>query len=58
MKIYIAMAETEDGNRIWENAYRTRQAAESAANAMAKDLIEGAKWQVVPLVEDMDLIDE
>lgn len=52
------MAETEDGNRIWENAYQTRQAAEKAANAMAKDLIEDAKWNVVPLVEDMDLIDE
>jgi hypothetical protein len=58
MKIYIAMTETEDGNRIMENAYRTRQAAEKAANAMAKDLTEGAKWSVVPIIEDMDLIDE
>ena len=52
------MTETEDGNRIMENAYRTRQAAEKAANAMAKDLTEGAKWSVVPIIEDMDLIDE
>lgn len=58
MRIYIAMAEMEDGNRIWENAYRTRQAAESAAKSMVKDITEGAKWRVVPLVEDMDLIDE
>lgn len=52
------MAETDDGNRIMENAYRTRQAAEKAADAMAKDLTEGAKWQVVPLIEEMDLLDE
>lgn len=58
MKIYIAMTETEDGNRIMENAYRTKAAAEKAALAMAKDLTKGAKWSVVPIVEDMDLIDE
>jgi hypothetical protein len=58
MKIYIAMAETEDGNRIMENAYRTRSAAEQAAESMVKDLTEGAKWKVVPIIEDMDLIDE
>ena len=58
MKIYIAMTETEDGNRIMENAYRTREAAQNAADAMAKDLTEGAKWRVVPIVEDMDLVDE
>jgi len=52
------MAETEDGNRIMENAYRTRSAAEQAAKSMAKDLTEGAKWKVVPIIEDMDLIDE
>jgi hypothetical protein len=58
MKIYLAMAEMEDGNRIMENAYRTKQAAESAAKLMADDLTQGAKWNVIPLVEDMDLIDE
>jgi hypothetical protein len=58
MKIFIAMAETEDGNRIMENAYRTRQAAEKAANEMVIDLIDGAKWNAIPIVEDMDLIDE
>lgn len=58
MKIFIAMAEMEDGTRIMENAYRTRAAAESAAKSMAKDLTEGANWPVIPLVEDMDLVDE
>ena len=58
MKIYIAMNETEDGNRIMENAYRTRKAAETAAYSMIEDLVEGAKWQVVPIIEEMDLIDE
>lgn len=58
MKIYIAMAETEDGNRIMENAYRTRQAAEKAANEMVIDLSQGAKWNVIPIIEDMELIDE
>lgn len=52
------MAEMEDGTRIMENAYQTKTAAESAAKSMAKDLTEGAKWQVVALVEEMDLIDE
>ena len=58
MKIFIAMAETEDGNRIMENAYRTRQAAEKAANEMFIDLFDGAKWNAITIVEDMDLIDE
>jgi hypothetical protein len=58
MKIYIAMTETEDGNRIMENAYRSREAAQKAADAMAQDLIQGAKWKVFAIVEDMDLIDE
>ena len=52
------MAETEDGNRIMENAYRTRQAAEKAANEMVIDLSQGAKWNVIPIIEDMELIDE
>lgn len=58
MKIYIAMAETEDGTRIMENAYRTRKAAEEAAHSMVKDLVEGAKWSVTAIIEEMDLIDE
>ena len=52
------MAETEDGTRIIENAYRTKHAAETAAYSMTKDLVEGAKWQVVPIIEELELIDE
>jgi hypothetical protein len=58
MKIYVAMAETEDGTRIIENAYRTKHAAKTAAYSMTKDLVEGAKWQVVPIIEELELIDE
>jgi hypothetical protein len=58
MKIYIAMAEMEDGNRIMENAYKTKQAAESAAKAMAQDVKSGASWTVFPIIEELDLIDE
>lgn len=52
------MTETEDGNRVMENAYRTKTAAQKAADAMAKDLTEGANWNVFPIIEEMDLIDE
>lgn len=58
MKIYIAMAETEDGTRIMENAYRTKQAAEMAAHAMIKDITEGTQWTVKALIEEMDFVDE
>jgi len=58
MKIFVAMAETDDGNRIMENAYISHKAAMNAANAMAKDLTEGANWSVIPIVEEMDLINE
>lgn len=58
MKIYIAMAETEDGNRIMEKAYRTQAAAESAVALMVKDITENAGWQVIPVVEELDFVDE
>lgn len=58
MKIYIAMAETEDGTRIMENAYRTKKAAEEAAYSMVKDITEGAQWAVTAIIEEMDFIDE
>jgi hypothetical protein len=58
MKIYIAMAEMEDGSRIMENAYKTKWAAEKAANSMAIDLTEGAKWTVTPIIEELTLNDE
>lgn len=52
------MAEMEDGSRIMENAYKTRAAAEKAANSMAIDLTEGAKWTVTPIIEELTLNDE
>jgi hypothetical protein len=58
MKIYIAMAETEDGTRIMENAYLSRSAAELATEVMIKDINENAGWTVIPIIEEMDLINE
>jgi hypothetical protein len=58
MKIYIAMAEFEDGNRIFERAYKTYNAANTAAIHMVKDVSNNTDWKVVPIVEDLELIDE
>ncbi len=52
------MAETEDGTRIMENAYLSRNAAELATEAMIKDINENAGWTVIPIIEEMDLINE
>lgn len=57
-KIYIAMAEFKDGNRIFERAYTTREAAERACTEMIKDLRENTDWDVAPIVEDLELVDE
>jgi hypothetical protein len=57
-KIYIAMAEFKDGNRIFERAYTTRASAERACDAMIKDIRENTDWDVAPIVEDLDLVDE
>ena len=58
MKIYIAMAEFEDGNRMFERAYHTQKAAEQAAKAMVEDVQANTDWQVVPIVEDIELVNE
>ena len=58
MKIYIAMAEFEDGNRIFERAYSTYKTAEEAAKKMVDDISANTDWKVVPLIEDIDLVDE
>lgn len=58
MKIYLAMAEFEDGNRMFERAYYTQEAAERAAKAMVEDVQANTDWQVVPIVEDIELINE
>lgn len=52
------MAEFVDGNRIFERAYTTREAAERACTEMIKDLRENTDWDVAPIVEDLELVDE
>jgi hypothetical protein len=58
MKIYIAMAELNDGNRIFERAYTTLQAAEKAADEMVKDINTNTNWNVVPIIEETELVYE
>jgi len=57
-KIYLAMAELEDGNRIFERAYSTRVAAEKACDTMIKDIRENTDWNVAPVVEELELVNE
>ena len=52
------MAEFEDGNRIFERAYTSREAAEQACTTMIKDIRENTEWDVSPIVEDIELVDE
>ena len=52
------MAETSDGNRIIENAYRSKQAAENATKLMIDDINNNAGFTVIPIIEEMELIDE
>lgn len=52
------MAEFEDGNRIFERAYTTREAAEQACEIMVKDISENTDWNVSPIIEDVELVDE
>ncbi len=52
------MAEFEDGNRIFERAYTTREAAEGACDVMIKDIRENTDWAVAPIVEELDLVNE
>ena len=58
MKIYLAMAEFEDGNRIFERAYTSKEAAEKACQLMVKDIYANTDWKITPIVEDLELIDE
>lgn len=58
MKIYIAMAEFENGNRIFERAYKTYAEAHTAAEHMVIDIENNTSWQVLPIVEDIELVDE
>lgn len=52
------MAEFEDGNRIFERAYTTRESAEGACDVMIKDIRENTDWAVAPIVEELELVDE
>jgi len=52
------MAEFEDGNRIFERAYTSRAAAEQACEIMIKDIRENTEWDVSPIVEDIEFVDE
>ena len=55
-KIYVAFAEQPDGNRIFDRAYLSYEQAEVAAIAMVKDIRKHTDWEVIPVVEDMDLV--
>lgn len=57
MKIYLAMAEFEDGNRIIDKAYRSYEQAKNAATEMIKDIEANTDWKVSPIIEDIDLED-
>lgn len=52
------MAEFNDGNRIFERAYQTYAAAQQAAEEMVLDVQKNTNWEVVPIVEDLELVDE
>ena len=52
------MAEFQDGNRIFERAYRTYEAAKQAAEEMVLDVNKNTNWQVTPIIEDVELIDD
>ncbi len=51
------MAEFEDGNRIFERAYKSYEDATHAAKTMVDDILENTNWKVVPIVEDLELVD-
>ena len=57
-KIYIAMAEMEDGNRIFERAYSSREAAEKAVTTMILDIEENTDWKVVPAIEEIEFVED
>lgn len=52
------MAETEDGNRIFGNAYTIRDHAWQAAIDMIKEIENNMDLKLIPLVEETSLIDD
>jgi len=57
-KIYVAMAETKNSDRIFGSAYTTYEAAIVAAAEMVEEVNANTDWESVPVVEDIDLIEE
>jgi hypothetical protein len=57
-KIFIAMAETQDGSRAFGNAYITYQRAHTAALEMSEEIQINMGLQMIPLVEEIDLVED
>ncbi|CAB4133162.1 hypothetical protein UFOVP257_61 [uncultured Caudovirales phage] len=57
-KIFIAMAETQDMDRVFGNAYTTYEKAADAAKEMVKEIEGNMDWKLIPLVEEIELIEE
>ena len=52
------MAEMADGNRIFGSAYLTETEAAQAADEIVTEVNANTDWQVVPIVEDIELVVE
>jgi hypothetical protein len=57
-KIYIAMAQTQEEDRVFGTAHYTYKAAEKAAKDMVKEIEGNTDWKLIPIVEDFDLIED
>lgn len=57
-KIYIAMAQTQDDDRVFGSAFLTYEKAEQAAVDMIKEIEENMDWKLIPIVEEIELIEE
>jgi len=57
-KIFIAMAETNNGDRVFGNAYLTYQKAYAAALDMIKEVEINTEWQLLPIVEEIDFVED
>ena len=55
-KLFVAMAETNKGDRVWERAYRSHNEALQAAELMCVEVNANTDWEAVPVVEEMDLV--
>jgi hypothetical protein len=57
-RIYIAMAETQDMDRVFGSAYTTYEKAEKAAKEMITEIEDNMDWKLIPLVEEIDLVED